>query len=589
MAIQAAVAAAVAVLLLVLQPALAVKDASGNYTACGVTSPYAFKTWTGSLTTAHPLIFPTTEKELKLLVKSVAAVPNCRIRVVGTAGSIDGIVALKQDTDVVVVNLAKLQVNDKWDNKLDTTKLRVRMSAGKSLLDLLAFIRPLGYLPPNRSYGRYFTLGGYYMSPSTHGGTWTLDRVAKQVTGLRVLLSSGQYMDITGENHVAQWRGSLGLLGIVVALEVEVVKDTGIVQQVQQKTFTTAQWNTGNVTAFIQSTKQGASANHWFYNFYSNRITSLTAYSSADPTFNYTNTKQVYAQYKAQYPTLAQFGFPSIPPQAILAQLPPGATPDVIGGALTTNSEQAISGGWLAANQLARDGYVHDVTPLVQFNLVEVSVRCPADCVGDATIYKALSGIRSIIQQAVGFPIPGKVWFPTLMVSFRIFTAAKKPAMAIDYYTPGMYLAIEFADAKGLMPTDGGYSYVFRRVERYLKSLGAKSEPHLGKGYAYDKLESFDDPYPFQDDEILDDVFPSQTKTNFAELMKKYDPIKLFRAGSVLRLLDIGDEEFDPRSLIGEACTGSSQCQDGCCCQLFTTCSAAGMYQKCVSCDSPLL
>ena len=219
--LRTALLCALAALVLAMQPAAAVLTPNGNYTACGVTSRWGFKTWTGSLSTAHPLVFPKTEKELKDLVLSVGAVPNCKIRVAGTGGSTDGVVALKQDSKLVVVNLALLQVKNSWNNKLDKVKLRVRMGAGKSLLDLMTFIRPQGYLPPTRSYGRYFSLGGFYMSPSTHGGTFRLDRAAKQVTGLRVLLSSGLYMDITDEMEVAEWRGSLGLFGIVVGKSID--------------------------------------------------------------------------------------------------------------------------------------------------------------------------------------------------------------------------------------------------------------------------------------------------------------------------------------------------------------------------------
>lgn len=197
--------------------ALLVADARAqNYTACGVTSPVAFETWTGSLSTKFPLVFPKTEGELRALVLAVGKLRGCRIRVVGTGGSIDGLVALKQEAQVVVVNLADMQAAAAWDNKINHSTRRVRIAAGKSLLEMMSFIRPLGYLPITRSYGRYFTVGGFYMNPSTHGATFGAERAAKHVTAVRALLSNGKFVNLIQPAKVAEWRGSLGLLGIVV-------------------------------------------------------------------------------------------------------------------------------------------------------------------------------------------------------------------------------------------------------------------------------------------------------------------------------------------------------------------------------------
>lgn len=199
---------------------------AANYTMCGLTSTVAFKTWTSSLTTDLPVFYPKTEAELASLVKSVAEVEGCKIRVVGTGGTTDGLVALKQD-NAVIVNLADLQVNAKWNDVLFLNKARVRMSAGKTLLDLMALVRPKGFLLESRSFGRYFTLGGFFLSPSTHGSTIESDRVAKQVSAVRVLLSNGKYVDITEKSQVNAFRGSLGLLGIVVGTYKRTILNSG--------------------------------------------------------------------------------------------------------------------------------------------------------------------------------------------------------------------------------------------------------------------------------------------------------------------------------------------------------------------------
>ena len=196
--------------LLSLQAALAV-----TYSACGASSTTNFQTWTGSFTTTTPVVYPASEAELKTLVLDVAKLPGCKIRVVGTAGSADGLVQQKHETNIVVVNLANMAPNSDWNGQIDTKKNVVRMAAGRTLLDLMSVIRPQGYVLSTRSYGRYFTLGGFFMNPGTHGATFGADRAAKLVTGVRVLLSSGKYVEITNPVEIQAWRGSFGLLGIV--------------------------------------------------------------------------------------------------------------------------------------------------------------------------------------------------------------------------------------------------------------------------------------------------------------------------------------------------------------------------------------
>lgn len=121
------------------------------------------------------MLFPETDADVQEIVKRAVA-GGCRVRPVGTGHSYGGMVAQKQETDVIVVSLAEYKPPDKWNFALDEEALTVRAPAGATTLDLMRFLRKRGYRLPVNLGSHLFSLGGIYLNPSTHGGAFGTDR-----------------------------------------------------------------------------------------------------------------------------------------------------------------------------------------------------------------------------------------------------------------------------------------------------------------------------------------------------------------------------------------------------------------------------
>jgi len=511
-------------------------------------------------------------------------VDGCKVRVVGTGGSPDGLVKQKQEGKVVVVNLNDMQTRSRWNGVLDKTKKRVRMGAGKTFLDLMAVIRPQGYILKSRTLGKYFTLGGMYLTPGNHGASLAADTLPKYATAFRALLSNGQYVDITNPKDVAVWRGSLGLLGIVVAIEIEVEEDKGMLHQYQERVFRD-DFTPEAVIPFLKQTMANMDAVHWFYNFWSDKIFALQVNNSGDPTFNYTNTAGIYAQQQAQFPTLGKTGVIPLDIQALAGGL--NISFDQVGPYVAGMAENLLKESWLAQNFLARDGYLHETGTIVQFNNVETLVKCHTNCVDDGTIFALIAGSRQLVQASLYYMNRLKPWMPSLLFTFRIIKV-ESGGMLLENKAPGYYVGFETEDAKGLFP-GGGHRAVFQRLERLWRRIRPNPTAHIGKEYGYSKLASLDDPYAFQDRAFVRGLYSNKIKADFRAAMKKWDPKGLFRAGAGAHHVGASGMRFDPRSKNGEQCESTGFCLTGCCCTFPITCQTAGVLNTCVPCDSPAL
>jgi hypothetical protein len=567
-----------------------------DYTACGVTSSYAFKTWVDSFETQSPLVYPTTELELKNLLKSVRSIKGCKIRVVGTAGSADGIVHQKRESNIVVVSLANLQDFAGWNGQIDTTTKRIRMNAGKTFLDLMAIARPQGYVLGTRTLHRGFTLGGVFMNPSVHGASFSYDRLCKYATGFRVMLFDGRIVELFNEKQVEAWRGSMGLLGIVLGVEIQLQSDAGMAQLVQEEDFSST-WNSSNINTFLDSivNSHAFNAGHFFYNFWTNKIFALTAINNAAP-FAYQSTDVFYAQQKLYFPELAKTGLVPLDPSSLLDYLPGfTGTPADLAATVTGITANFLQGYWQAGYNYARDGYYTDNGTIIKFNNIATLIKCQSDCIQDGLLFALLDGTKSILEEAIYYQNAEKPWYPSLLVTFRFIYVDSDPAapkMLLENLSPGTYVAFETEDIKGLFP-GGGQRAVFQRLERFWKSVNEQAAPsvHVGKEYAYSKLDCLADPYAFQDTTAISNVYATAVKKKFLQAMSQYDPRGLFRAGSALRLLGISTVTFDPRNNLGEACTDSSDCygSDLCCCSNIPSCGYAGVLNKCVACTTSFL
>jgi hypothetical protein len=105
-------------------------------------------------------------------------------------------------------------------------KNRVRVSAGSLLFELYAHIRPLGWFLPSQTAGAFFTIGGVISCP-VNGGIKGADMVNRYVTALPVLeydTDGARIRDVYDEDELRLWRSGFGLLGIILAVEFQVVR-----------------------------------------------------------------------------------------------------------------------------------------------------------------------------------------------------------------------------------------------------------------------------------------------------------------------------------------------------------------------------
>ena len=535
------------------------------------------------------MLFPQTELELANIVKQAGAL-KCKVRVAGTGGSVDGIVQQKTETNVIVVSLAKLQIDAQWDGVLDETTQTVRINAGKTFIDLMAVVRPKGYLLSSSTLGRYFTLGGVFMNPSTHGATKGESFLANYIMGIRALLSNGRYVVITNRKELQYWRGSLGLLGIAVGLEIQLRKDTGILMQTSGIQVSIPPSLT-EINTFLQTNVDNSDSAQFFFNFWNNTFIALTYSNNGDPFFNYSATAAYYQELQQKYPDMAINGLNPIPASFFQSLHLPSIE---LAAAISDEAETSLKETWLVGNTLGRDGFYEDFE-IIKFYIVQKFIKCPIDCIQDGTVYQLLIGTYKIIFSDIEYQLPGLTFYPSLDIEFRFLdvTPENKNLMLLNPLSVGKYVSFEYECAQGLMSFDDGYRLLFQRLERFWEQVGALGfSSHLGKGWGFDRMEGAPYPVPFQDPNLVYNYYNPQVKKEFAKYAKKVDKNGVFAAGDGLRLLGLaGAVDFEYRSLDGQTCQTNIDCITGCCCLNIPTCNATSpsSFMTCIDCQSALL
>lgn len=165
------------------------------------------------------IAYPRDEDELRELVVS-----NKSVRAMGAMHSTSALVCVDEgDEKSVIVNLKNLS------NLLhiDHESLRIRCGAGMILETLNSVMFDAGMqLPQLGSFDRQ-TVGGLIMT-GTHGGSSYHQAIHENVTWFRVMLADGTIKDLTREHdeEFAYFLPSIGVLGIVTALELQCVRAT---------------------------------------------------------------------------------------------------------------------------------------------------------------------------------------------------------------------------------------------------------------------------------------------------------------------------------------------------------------------------
>ena len=158
---------------------------------------------------ARGLHRPTSEAELQQRVSALE-----HVRALGTRHSFT---AIADSQGELVSTLGLPEVFE-----VDMARSQVRISAGTTYARLAELLAPHGLALANLPSLPHVCVGGA-VATGTHGSGRALGSLATQVTGLRIVLSDGDVVEVArDEPDVAGYVVSLGALGIVTALDLEV-------------------------------------------------------------------------------------------------------------------------------------------------------------------------------------------------------------------------------------------------------------------------------------------------------------------------------------------------------------------------------
>lgn len=545
--------------------------AKQTYEKCGFSSDIRHDTWYDQTFTNSPVLFPTNDEELCEIV-STAKSNGCKVRVRGAGHSEDGLVMQKLDElreQVVVVHLKDYTPTQEaddgstgkaWNGVLGADSVKV--PTGWSTLELMAAIRPQGYLTKTNTAGRIFSVGGAYLNPSVNGNVINESRYAAQVRSVRTMDADCNVKVYSG-GAVKDWRGSAGLLGIVTAVEIDVVQDTGLTMT--RSSLSTESFDKEEVRAFIEDAYNNHDGVEFFYHVYEDVVDAFEVNYSGGTPIDAWSTQQYYNDQISRNPDASYVGGnPGGLPQ--LTELFAGVieTDRNLGELIQRAVRNTQNSLFDDAARMPRDGYFLEPEQIPNFNVITSNVPCASDCVDESTELLAVS--RDFLKQVASDS--GSVWYPNLPLEWRVYTV-NPDEMTLEHLLPGKYVSI---DLLALRAGDDGLA-----SSRYLKALQDKwlemypdTAIHHAKGYGYQNLPGYGNPedaVQYQDDNILDSVYNLTVRTAFTEKMEQYDRSGTFAAGSFLRLLGLTPDKFTPKQYVGDKCFdfGNDDCISGCC------------------------
>lgn len=544
-----------------------------TYTKCGFTSTIRHDTWYGQTFTNSPVLFPTNDEELCEIV-STAKGEDCKVRVRGAGHSEDGVVMQKldeQSADVVVIHLKDYiptdvaddgSVGESWNGVLDKDTDSVKVPTGWSTLELMASIRPQGYLTKTNTAGRIFSVGGAYLNPSVNGNVIEESRFASQIRSVRTMDADCNIRVYSGD-EVKDWRGSVGLLGIVTAVEIDVIEDTGLTMT--RSSISTESFDKEAVRAWIKEEYRNHDGVEFFYWVYEDVLDALEVDYNGGAPIDPASTQDYYSREVARNPNAALEGGTA----EGLVQFT-----ELVAGIIEADKNIAMllqktgrheqSKLFDEAARLPRDGYYLEPYQVPNFKIVAINVPCNTDCVDEST--DLLEATRQFLTEVKDDP--NSKWYPNLPYEWRVYTV-RPDEMTLEHLSPGKYVSLEMFTLR--VGDDGLVSSRYlKAVEDRWRELFPNAAIHHGKGYGYQNLPGYggpDDAVQYQDDEILDSVYTPEVQEAFKEKMLEYDPLGTFSAGSFLRLLSMTTYKFTPKQYNGDKCLdfGDSDCISGCC------------------------
>jgi len=153
-----------------------VQSKSGKACTHRVADQMGWSNWHREITTLAPVFRVKNDKELREIIKLSRKInkdgnTQCTVRVTGATHSEDGLVMQRGEENVVVVSLVDHAPDHlEWVPRADPDTGIVRLRAGQSWYEATALYRHHGLVLPERTAGRFFSVGGVIANP-VHGGS----------------------------------------------------------------------------------------------------------------------------------------------------------------------------------------------------------------------------------------------------------------------------------------------------------------------------------------------------------------------------------------------------------------------------------
>lgn len=140
-----------------------------------VAAEIGWSNWYHSVETFAPVFRVKSDQELRDIIKASRKEDHgqtrCTVRPFGSTHTYDGMVMQRTEEDAVLVSLVDHTPDDEaWAPNVDVATGRVRLLAGQSWYDAVALYRHHGLIMPERTVGRFFSVGGV-IANAVHGGS----------------------------------------------------------------------------------------------------------------------------------------------------------------------------------------------------------------------------------------------------------------------------------------------------------------------------------------------------------------------------------------------------------------------------------
>lgn len=511
-----------------------------------------WKNWFENVVTCDTTLFPANDDELRTYL-AYAHSHNYKVRVAGGTHSASGLVteSSSSGTNTLVISLGRYHLNDNsWcsqgDFCLDESKGLARANAGRSWLDLYQEIRPKGWFIPTQTAGYFFSIAGTTLG-TVHGGAYGKTFLHGYVHKMRVMLWDGTVQVIEGD-EIRNWRASYGLLGILLAVETEVIHR----ETFEMYTLTSSyqDWNEQNFWQFvggdaeadldlsffsgskdIDMTREGVYG-EYFLDFLTDssgdakfRTQGVLWKTPQNPKVVKTEAELRAAYEKSEESTgwIRERGGAKI-----------DILNDILDGAPFTNSA-TVANLLMQSNFLGQDSYVHTASNTVNDGYWvqgAPNVNIAAYFVPIENSFEAFDYVRSQVRerhyggnsQCFKFNNP---------VEYRFVEVTDDSLLQI--VPPGTYVVSEILGFVDAAPSGDSWQRAYAEIEcDWTSRLGGK--PHLMKLHSFGDDDGDGKIDPMQPCKACT-YFTDEQKQQFETIRKRYDPHGMFATGTAYNVL----------------------------------------------------